>query len=375
MFEAKALNKLARSVDQFFSTPVGRGAMTVVLYLLVAGALCITANSVDSLVRFGVSSHKGARVYYDGVHGARHLWNRDNRRHRVNYHTVSGFNRFYDALKEEGFDIHVETHKSFNRHVLNKYDVFFVGEQTYHARFMSDQEQAELQDWVADGGGLFGVVEHTNAYYMAETFHAMIDDMPVKARMDSICDLNQPGDVSPTWVDLSYVKDHPVTKGVREYRFLNGCSLETPHGVLFSRPSSWSDRYNPKHSPIQNGNKRRDSGELGGPLAGVAAFNYKKGHVVVVGDHNAMSNSTIYWGDHYRFVMNSMKWLAGKRLNSECGFRRSRPLSPEEVGRPFRLKPATQSGARRPVIGAKRRWFFYKSQIIYFESNGFSFYA
>ena len=40
-----------------------------------------------------------------------------------------------------------------------------------------------------------------------------------------------------------------------------------------------------------------------------------------------------------------------------CIFRRSRPAKPEEVGRLFRGKPATQTGAKRPPIGAKRRWF------------------
>jgi len=46
-----------------------------------------------------------------------------------------------------------------------------------------------------------------------------------------------------------------------------------------------------------------------------------------------------------------------------------------EVGRLFRMIPATDSGRKRPVIGAKRRWFFYGSQIMVFKSNGFSFFA
>jgi len=43
--------------------------------------------------------------------------------------------------------------------------------------------------------------------------------------------------------------------------------------------------------------------------------------------------------------------------DDDCLFRRSRPAKPEEVGRLFRPKPATQTGAKRPPIGAKRRWF------------------
>jgi hypothetical protein len=301
----------------WLSAAQARIVLTVVFHALIAVALVVLARGVESLVKFGFYSHKGAELYYDAVHGSRHLWNRDNRRHRVAYHTVSGFNRFYRALEEEGFDIHAETYKRFNRSRLDGYDVFFVGEQTYHARFMSERERKELIDWVHDGGGLFAIAEHTNAHYMAETFNSLFEDLPIKANMDSIGDMNQPGPISPTWIDIPKVKPHPVTEGVDEYRFYNGCSFTTPHGVLFSARSSWSDDYDPTSRPIQNGNKRKDPGEKSGPHAAAAAFEHGQGRVVVVGDHNAMSNPTMYWGDHYRFVMNSMKWLAGKRLNAD----------------------------------------------------------
>jgi hypothetical protein len=287
---------------------------------MALGAVMLVSG-VNSVMRSGLIGTKGADVYYDGVHCARHLWNRANKRHRVAYHTVSGFNRFYNALGEEGYNVHVETYKKFNRAILSGYDVFFIGEQTYHSRFMSEQERNDLLAWVKeDGGSLFTLIEHTDAHYMAEVFDELYKDLPVRVRRDSIGDIEQPGPLSPTWVDLSSNESHPTTKGVREYRFFNGASLDTPHGVLFSTGNSWSDRHNPDDRPIQNGNKRRDSDELGGPLVGAAAFTYGRGKVVVISDHNAMSNPTMYWGDHYRFVMNSMAWLAGQRLNLDVFF-------------------------------------------------------
>lgn len=295
-----------------------KGLITAIYHLLALAAILAVVGSVDSIATHGLTGVKGAKVYYDGVNGSRHLWNRANKRHRVAYHTVSGFNRFYNALFEEGFDVHVETYDKFNRRILNDYDVFFVGEQTYHAKYMTEQERSDLLAWVKDGGGLFTLVEHTDAHYMAETFEAIYKDLPLKVRRDGICDMNQSKPISPSWVDLTSKEDHPTTKGVREYRFYNGASLDTKHGVLFSMKSSWSDRYNADDRPIQNGNKRRDPGELSGPLAGGAAFEYGAGRVVVIGDHNAMSNPTMYWGDHYRFVMNSMKWLAGDRFNLDA---------------------------------------------------------
>lgn len=289
--------------------------LSVILHSLAVIALLVVMNGANSVIQFGITGHKGANVYYDATHGARHLWNRDNRRHRVAYHTVSGFSRFFNALKDEGYRVHAETSDCFNRSILDKYDIFFVGEQTYHARFMTDTEQKNLIDWVKDGGSLFALIEHTNAHYMEEVFNQLFKDLPVKARIDSIADLNQTMPLSPTWVDMPIIGKHPVTKGVKEYRFYNGGSLDTKHGVLFSSKTSWSDRANESARPIHNGNKTRDPDELSGPLAGAAAFTHGKGKVVVISDHNAMSNPTMYWGDHYRFVMNSMDWLAGAKLN------------------------------------------------------------
>jgi len=294
--------------------------LSFAFHIIAILALLLIAKSADSVIRHGIVGSAGANVYYDAVNGARHLWNRDNRRYRTNYHTVSGYNRFYNALKEEGFDVHVETYKKFSSETLAPYDVFFVGEQTYHAAFMNDRERKALMDWVKDGGGLYTLAEHTSVHYSTEVLEAIYSDLPVKVRHDSICDTSQSRPVSPTWVDLAGDENHPVTKGVKEFRFYNGASLDTKHGILFSTKNSWSDKANPDLRPTQNGNKMRDPGERSGPLAGGAAFEYGKVRVVIVSDHNFMSNPTLYWGDHYRFSMNAMSWLAGERLNKDLFF-------------------------------------------------------
>ena len=131
-----------------------------------------------------------------------------------------------------------------------------------------------------------------------------------KARFDSICDDETADRSAPDWVRLPTLLPHPVTEGVKEYHFYNGCSLDTEHGVALSSPNAWSDAYNPKDKPVNNGNKKRDDGELAGPLAGIAAFEYGKWRVVVIADHNGLTNTELYVGDHHRFGMNAIRWLA-----------------------------------------------------------------
>lgn len=257
------------------------------------------------------SARNGIRVYFDGVHGARHLYNRDNRRYRTDYHTISGWYRLLQGLRAAGYEVHGEDYACFDAESLAPYQVFMIGESTYHGRFMTDAERAALVDWVERGGGLFLTVEHTNAHFMADVFNALAAEMPIAARFDSICDKSTSDRHSPDWVTLAPIREHPVVEGVRRYHFYNGCSLDTPHGVLWSSEDSWSDRYDPKNQPpVHNGNKKRDKGELAGPLAGVAAFEFGAGRVVVIADHNALTNTSLYRDDHHRFAMNAIRWLA-----------------------------------------------------------------
>ncbi len=273
-------------------------------------------HRIEDIKRDGVPEPKlegksGLRIYYDGVHGARHLYDRDNRRYRTDYHTISGWYRLLEALRTAGYAVHTEDYACFDAESLAPYNVFMIGEQTYHARFMTDDERRDLVEWVKNGGGLFLTVEHTNAHYMSDVFNLLVQDMPIKARFDSICDPASSHQQSPDWMTFSTFKPHPVTEGVKLFSFDNGCSLDTEFGIMFSSDQSWSDKYDPKAQPVvHNGNKRKDEGELEGPLTGVAAFEYGKGRVVVIGDHNSLTNTSLYRNDHHRFAMNAVRWLA-----------------------------------------------------------------
>jgi hypothetical protein len=312
---ALALGVVIGAASTWASTHSGRPAPVVIPYPVRApGPVLADGERVTSRA---AAVPNGIRVYYDAVHGARHLWNRDNRRSRTDYHTISGWFRFLEALRQAGYEVHAERYASFDRQALDPYDVFVVGEQTYHGRFMTDDERADLLDWVRDGGGLFVTAEHTNAHYMGDNVNRLLADLPVKARFDSICDSVTADPSAVDWVRLPRVVAHPITRGVDEYYFFNGCSLDTAHGVLLSHAEAWSDRYDPSDKPVHNGNKKQDEGETTGPLAGVAAFEVGRGRIVVVGDHNGLSNTEIYQGDHHRFALNAIAWLAHAEDRSE----------------------------------------------------------
>ncbi len=298
-----------------------RSISTLLMFVLAAACVVATLYGIVSVARFGVIGNKGARVYYDAYHGARHLWDRDNARHRHAYNTVSGYRRFLIHLEEQGFEIYVETARGFDREVLNEYDVFVVGEETFEGKFMSERETQDLRDWVEAGGSLFLESEHTNTHFMADTFNRVVGDFPVEARRDGIVDRTQRKPFSHDWINLAPPPDeepHPVADGVQEYLLYAGASLDSEHGILFSLESSWADKYNPNNKPLFLANGKKERGELRGPLAGVVAFEQGEGKVVGVGDHNAFSNPNFYYGDHARFATNAFDWLTPDRVNTDA---------------------------------------------------------
>jgi hypothetical protein len=288
-------------------------------FVLIVVGVVATFHGLRSIVELGIYGPKGAKVYYDAYHGARHLWDRDNRRHRHAYDTVSGYHRFVSSLQEMGYEVHAEDARGFDRSTLDGYDVFFIGEQNYEAHFMSEDERLALIDWVKDGGSLFAVVEHSNAYYMADVVNRLFEGLPVTARLDTITDEQQRRPRTRQWAYLKPAAGdgHPVVAGVEEYLSYAGASLDSPHGVLFSSESSWGDKYDPEKKPLHDPNGKKDSGELQGPLAGVVAFEHGEGKIILVGDHNAFSNPNLYFGDHLRFVDNAFAWLSPTRLNKD----------------------------------------------------------
>ncbi|MHC5115875.1 MAG: DUF4350 domain-containing protein, partial [Planctomycetota bacterium] len=308
-----------KTSDRIFA--VRKSLFSISIFLVIALAVTMMLYGGHSALNYGCKGHRGAKICYDAVHGTRHAWNRDNQRYRYGYHSVSGYRRFCRALEENGFDLHVEQYHEITPELLNQYDVYIIGEQNHYSRFMKKQEQRDLMNWVKEGGGLFVIVEHTNCYRMGEIVNELLEETPIQVRYDTIMDLyRKKPNTRTTWVKLEPDEKHPITANIESVRFFNGASFETEHGILFSADTSWSDRYNPESKPVFDGNRKKDPNELLGSFAGAAAVDYGKGRVVVMGDHNPFSNNNIYYGGHYGFAINSMKWLSRDRYNLEIFF-------------------------------------------------------
>jgi hypothetical protein len=289
--------------------------------VLLAAALGVSLSwYAGKLHRFGLHSLYGTKIFYDQFHVRRHFIDGENERGQWKYHIVSGYHDFRELLENEGYDVHVHREGRITPGMLDGYDIFFIGEQTAQGTLMNKAERNVIHDFVRNGGGMWSTVEHTNAHDMGKIYNRFMRGTGVQARYDSICEYNGTME-SRDWVPLRNLKTHPITEGLREIYFFNGCSMETEHGIAFSSDSSWSDAWNPADPPVRNGNNIRDPGEPAGPLPGLAAFAYGKGRIATTCDHNAFSNPSLHMGSHAQLLRNAMAWLGGgTRLNRSIYF-------------------------------------------------------
>ncbi len=159
-----------------------------------------------------------------------------------------------------------------------------------------------------------GTIEHTYAEGIPKVLKPFGERTYIRGRYDSIC-LDNNTKNSRDWIALNSFTEHPLTEGLNNVYFFNGCSLDTSFGVGFSKKESWSDAWDPGNSPTHNGNNSYDAGELRGPLAGLAARTFGKGKIAVTCDHNPFSNPSFYMGSNQQLALNAMNWLGKSRLN------------------------------------------------------------
>ncbi|MBW2278519.1 MAG: hypothetical protein JRF63_13580, partial [Deltaproteobacteria bacterium] len=224
--------------------------------------------------------------------------------------------------------------------ILKQHDILFFNVPTFipGGRSKPDREMAKLtrteidaiERFVAEGGGLFVISEHNNAYDNAEVLNPMLEHFGVQIPASYARD-KAPSKYAIGQHDILIrihheTDNHPVNRKVRETSWLGGGPLETEHGIAFLSEHGHSDFGNYiTGEPDKHSNRRVDPGELTGsniPL--VAAVEHGKGRVVVIGDHNVMGVQWLGIADNYRFGMNVLAWLS-HRENEDPHIADARP--------------------------------------------------
>ncbi len=176
-------------------------------------------------------------------------------------------------------------------------------------------EIAAIRAFVAGGGSLLVITDHTNCYFHAYRLAPLLTELGIDTFTDGVCD-GPPYSVADGhgWLRLVDFKPHPVTAGLRCIAPQTGGRVDPRFAVAFSSAQSWADAwstspYGKANAPGFYGNFERDPGEPAGPHGMVLAKTLGRGRIVGVGDENMLGASYAHYADNYRLWLNSMAWL------------------------------------------------------------------
>ena len=304
----------------------GRTAPAAALVAALLVASCGPGTAEDKYVIEPWIGAGETKILYDTAHQweARPDFILDD--YEFRYCHSQSTNRLLDNATNHGFRYRQFRDGPLDYEILKQLDILFFNVPTFVPggrskpyREFSKLTQAEIDGivrFVEEGGGMFVISEHNNAYDNAEVLNPMLKHFGVQIPASYARD-KAPSKYAIGQHDILIrihheTDNHPVNRKVRETSWLGGGPLETEHGVAFLSEHGHSDFGNYiTGEPSKHSNRRVEPGEPTGPgIPLVAALEHGKGRVVVVGDHNVMGVQWLGIADNYRFGMNVLAWLS-----------------------------------------------------------------
>ena len=237
------------------------------------------------------------------------------------YSRMFGLGRAFDPVRDAGVTLQVERDR-ISPGVLAGASALFINLPSgTMAPFLHDEVQA-IDAFVRAGGGLVLITDHTNCYFHAEQLLPLSSVLGVQLPPVTACDV-PPNTLSPatrSWLRVSGVGEHPVTRGVEVTAVATaGEVLGPPEWSWLLRTSErgWADGWEPYLKPASagfTGDLRRDGPEGARPVVIALAGTHGLGRVVVLGDQNAWGEALVGVEDNSRLFANAVGWVIGRDI-------------------------------------------------------------
>jgi hypothetical protein len=115
--------------------------------------------------------------------------------------------------------------------LLRKGDMLFVNLVHEDCPDFEEAEKQAIVDYVAEGGALLVLAEHTNVYYHAQRLNTLLDRFGIQIQYTSALDAKQHCIMFPGWIQITHLKNHPTNKKIRSISFQVGGTLDTQFGT------------------------------------------------------------------------------------------------------------------------------------------------
>jgi len=199
-------------------------------------------------------------------------------------------------------------HKVFRRdltpHILDSVDVIIIANLL---KKLTPEERQRVWDFVANGGGLLILGDHTGTEAIREPTNDLLAPCGLEINFDTAVPLRR------SWVSAKSFLFHPAARsgGVMDAELWLGASVTSgPHGEPFvigrGAFSDPGDLNNKARSYL--GNLAYDPGEPLGDVVLVAAAHWGKGKAMLYGDTSPYQNGAIIRS--HALINRSVRWLA-----------------------------------------------------------------
>ncbi|MEW5803005.1 MAG: DUF4350 domain-containing protein [bacterium] len=198
-------------------------------------------------------------------------------------------------------------HQLLTRKILAETDILILKTPT---REYTGSEVRAIQDFVARGGGLFLIGDHTNVFGMSTYLNKVAERFGISFRYDVTYDL-------PTYQLSLYRKPcllpHPVVQHVPCFLFGSSCTLKIPLEAAsvmtgYGLRNHYLDYSQKNFFPIPE----EDPDYEFGLFVQAAAIPYRKGRVLAYTDSTCFSNFFIFIPGKPELLLGSIEWLNRK---------------------------------------------------------------
>lgn len=231
------------------------------------------------------------------------------------YHHLHGYHRALEYLRSRGVALEYHHQGRLDAARLASCRLLFINLVSAERPPFLVGEIEAIRSFVAQGGSLLVITDHTNVYYHAYRLMPLFEQLGMESFTDAACDV-PPWTLGAGsgWIAVERLVDHPVTRGLECIALQTGGCVDARWAVAWTSPHSWADawsepRFGENAVPGFCGNFRRDPGERSGPLGVVLARTFGRGRIVVAGDQNMFGDVFLCYADNYRLWLQTVAWL------------------------------------------------------------------
>lgn len=231
------------------------------------------------------------------------------------YHTQCGFRHGFDFLLSRGIKQEYLSQGRLTPERLACRRLLFINLPSAEREPFLVSEVMAIRDYVKNGGSLLIVMDHSNCYFHSHRLKPLLAVFGIEAFTDTACDV--PPHVigqGHGWLAITRFSPHPITKGLTRLGCQTGGRLDPRYSVAWTSEDSWADEwkvelYGQSRDLGLYGDFQREDHEPSGPLGVVAAREFHKGRIVIVGDQNMWGDAFMNYADNYRLWLNTIAWL------------------------------------------------------------------